>query len=123
MPGPDPDSFVLIDFGLWLPQPVGYDLGQLVGGDVQLGRCPASGLGATDEACLAAYVEGLAAEGLEVDTGVVRRAHALQLLLFVGLSSPPFEMLEAPPSPELEHLVAERAALATFSLDLVDATS
>ncbi len=43
MPGPDPDSFVLIDFGFWRPQPVGFDLGQLVAGDVQLGKSPASG--------------------------------------------------------------------------------
>ena len=123
MAGPDPDSFVLIDFGLWHPQAVGYDLGQLVGGDVQLGKQPAALLAQTDEACLSAYVEGMAAEGLEVDVDVVRRAHALQLLLFVGLTAVPFEQLEGPPSPELERLVAERAALATFSLDLVDATS
>jgi hypothetical protein len=122
MPGADPDSFVLIDFGLWHPQAVGYDLGQLVAGDVQLGRRPAALLAATDEACLTAYAEGLAAEGTDVDPAVVRRGHALQLLLFVGLSALPFEMLEAPPSTELERLVAERAALATFSLDLVDAS-
>ena len=123
MPGPDADSFVLIDFGLWLPQAVGHDLGQLVAGDVQLGKRPAALLAETDEACLAAYAEGLATEGLDLDLDAVRRAHALQLLLFVGLSAVPFEMLEAPPSDELDQLVAERALLAEFSLDLVDSTS
>lgn len=123
MAGPDPDSFVLIDFGLWYPQSVGHDLGQLIGGDVQLGNRSASLLAETEDACLPAYVRGLADEGLDVDLDVVRRAHAVQLLLYVGLSSVPFELLDGPPTPELEQLARERAALARFSLDLVDATS
>ena len=39
LPGPTPDGFTLIDFGFWMPNPIGYDLGQLLVGDVQLGRC------------------------------------------------------------------------------------
>ena len=38
LPGPTPDSFTLIDFGFWVPNPIGFDLGQLLVGDVQLGR-------------------------------------------------------------------------------------
>ncbi len=32
------DDFVLIDYGFWGPGPIGYDLSQLLVGDVQLGR-------------------------------------------------------------------------------------
>ena len=52
----------------------------------------------------------------------MRRAHALQLLIFTGLSTLPFEHFGEPPSDELIALSAERAALSRFSLDLLDAT-
>jgi hypothetical protein len=116
------DGFVLIDYGFWSSQPVGFDLAQLVVGDVQIGRRPASGLAATEEICLAAYVEGLHEEGVDVPEATVRRAHALQLLMFTGLSSLPFEHLDAEPTPALHVVAAERARIARFSLDLVDAT-
>lgn len=115
MAGPTKDDFVLIDFGLWLSKPVGFDLGQLVGGDVQLGRLPAIPLEELDERCVAAYAHGLADEGLQLDLDVVRRAHALHLFLFSGVS--------ALPEPDMpEHQVAARAALARLSLDLLDRT-
>jgi hypothetical protein len=121
----DPASpdFVLIDFGFWQPQPVGFDLSQLLVGDVQIGRRSTDDLRQRDEACLAAYVEGLRAEGSTVSDADVRRAHALQLLIFTGLSTLPMEHLEEAPTPELVRMSQERAAIARFSLDLVDATS
>ena len=42
---------------------VGFDLGQLLVGDVQIGRRPAATLPELEAACLPAYVEGLRAEG------------------------------------------------------------
>lgn len=117
---PDRDSFVLIDFGFWKPLPVAFDLGQLLLGEVQLGRRPAASLDETDAAIVPAYVEGLAAEGLVVDTVLVTRLHALQMLLFTGLSIMPFEHLDSPPSPELEQLAANRAEVATYCLDLAE---
>jgi hypothetical protein len=115
LPGRDPDEVVLIDFGFFLPNAVGFDLGQLVGGDVQLGRLPDLPLAELDERCVTAYVRGLAAEGCEVPLDVVRRAHALQLFLFSGISSLPDEGM--PPAQ-----VAARAALARQSIDLLDRT-
>ena len=53
----------------------------------------------------------------------MRRAHALQLLIFTGLSTLPFEHFGEPPSEALLALAAERAALSRFSLDLVAATA
>ena len=65
-----------------------------------------------DEACVAAYTRGLAEEGMHVDVADVRRAHALQLFIFVGVST----ALDA------DH-VADRSELVAFSLDLLDATA
>ena len=119
---PGHDGFVLIDYGFWSLQPVGFDLSQLIVGDVQIGRQPARHLGATEDVCLPAYVEGLQDEGMDVAESTVRRGHALQMLIFTGLSSLPLEHLDAEPTPALHAVAAEKAAIARFSLDLVDAT-
>jgi hypothetical protein len=119
----DPDSFTLIDFGFWLTLPIGYDLGQLLVGDVQIGRRSSSDLAERDEICLSAYLDGLRAEGIQIRAADLRRAHALQLLIFTGLSSLPFEHLDSQPTAELAALAADRAALSRYCLDLVEATS
>ncbi len=116
------DGFVLIDYGFMTLEPVGFDLAQLLVGDVQTGRLPASGLPAVEGAILPAYVEGLRAEGVETTEAEVRRAHALQLMVFTGLSTLPFELLGEEPTPELHAVAAERAEIARFALDLLDAT-
>ncbi|MFM6850581.1 MAG: phosphotransferase [Terrabacter sp.] len=124
------DDLVLIDFGFWSTQPVGFDLGQLLLGDVQIGRRPAAALDELEHACLAAYVEGLRDEGCAVTLDVVRRAHALQMLIFSGFSSFMLEgLLDAsgdggrnPAAPELLAQAAERARITEFVLDLVDET-
>jgi hypothetical protein len=118
-----PDAFVLIDFGFWKPLPIGFDLGQLLLGDIQIGRRPASDLAATDAPIVAAYVEGLGDEGHAPDPAQVARLHALQMTLFSGLSSMPFEHLQAAPSAALEQLAATRAAITTYCLDKIDATN
>ncbi len=117
------DDIVLIDYGFWSLQHVGFDLGQLLVGDVQMGRRPASTLPELEAACVPAYVAGLAAEGVSVDTATVARAHALHLLVFTGLSTP----LTGPPPPDadpdvLAHEAHERAAISRFCLDLVTST-
>lgn len=117
------DGFVLIDFGFWGRGPVGFDLTQLLIGEVQMGERAASELPALEAACLPAYVEGLAVEGVAVDLEVVRRAHALLMLLFTGLSAIPFELLDGQPTDEKVRVARERAAAARFMLDLADATA
>jgi hypothetical protein len=117
------EGFVLIDYGFWNLGPIGYDLSQLLVGDVQVGRRPADDLREVEETIVPAYVAGLRAEGCEVPESVVRRAHALQLMIFTGLSTLPFEHLHRPPTPELHALARERAAIARFSLDLLDETA
>lgn len=119
---PDREDVTLIDFGFFTALPVGFDLGQLLVGDVQIGRRTAHDLAARDAVCLAAYVDGLAAEGVEVDAATVRRAHALHLLLFSGLSALPFELLDAEPGEQVRAMAATRATIARYVLDLVEVT-
>ncbi|WP_182376592.1 phosphotransferase [Nocardioides sp. WS12] len=116
------DDFTMIDFGFFTALPVGFDLGQLLVGDVQIGLRPADDMAERDTASLTSYVDGLAAEGVDIDEQVVRRAHALQLLLFTGLSALPFELLGAEPTEQVRAMAATRAAIARYSLDLVDQT-
>ncbi|HPU40280.1 MAG TPA: hypothetical protein PLS63_11975 [Microthrixaceae bacterium] len=116
------DAFVLIDFGFWKPLPLGFDLGQLLLGDVQIGRRGAQDLDIVDARIVPAYVAGLNDEGHAVDPARVARLHALQMAVFTGLSSMPFEHLGSPPSPELERLAATRAAITTYCLGRVEAT-
>ncbi len=117
------DSFVLIDYGFFGPGPIGFDLAQLLVGDVQVGRRDADDLPTVDETIFAGYRAGLRAEECWIPDDVVRRAHALQLMLFTGLSTLPMEHLDQEPTPELCHLAAQRASIARFSLDLLHSTA
>jgi hypothetical protein len=121
--GAEEDGFVLIDFGFWGRGPVGFDLSQLLLGEVQTGERDADELPALEAACVDDYVRGLADEGLDLPVEVVRRSHALLMLEFSGLSAIPFELLDGPPSPEAVRIARERALAARFILDLVDATT
>lgn len=116
------NSFTLIDFGFWMPMPVGADLSQLLIGDVQIGKQRAGDLAARDDAQITAYVEGLRDEGCDIPEPVVRRAHALHMLMMSGLSALPVELLDQPPSPALEAQVSDRATIARFCLDRVATT-
>jgi len=117
----DSDGFVLIDYGFWGTQPTGFDLCQLLLGEVQLGRCSAAALPEMEAACLEAYVAGLRAEGCDLSERAVGWAHAVQMLEFAGLSAIPFELLDGEPTPEALRISRERAGAARFCLDLVDA--
>ncbi len=117
------DGFTLIDFGFWQELPIGFDLGQLLVGDVQLGLRSSEDLAERGEACLAAYREGLLAEGFEIDLAALRRAHALHLMIFTGLSTLPFELLGEEITPALGELAAGRASIARHCLDLLESTA
>jgi hypothetical protein len=123
VPREDPDSFVLIDFGFWCVAPLGFDLTQLLLGEVQMGERPASELPELEKVCMTAYLQGLADEGSDAAPEQVRRAHALLMLLFAGYSSFPIEHLDREPTPELIRVARERAASTEFVLDLVNETT
>ena len=127
-------GFTLIDFGFWRPQPVGFDLSQLLVGDIQIGRQDAADLPERAEACVRAYVAGLADEGLDVPVEQVRRSHAVSLMLFNGLPSLPIEMLQEEAALEaaggvtdefrsaLDHWARQRAGIARYALDVLART-
>ena len=124
------DDITLIDYGFWGRQCLGFDLGQLLVGDVQVGRRTADTLPELERAIVPAFVAGLHAEGVEVDGATVARAHALHLMVFTGLSTPlvvPPDPDAAPPDPAtaaaLSRDAHERAAISRFCLGLVEATS
>jgi hypothetical protein len=119
----DRPGFTLIDYGFWNPLPVGFDLAQLVVGDVQIGRRNPGELAELDELCMDAYVAGLRAEGCGIPAVDVRRAHALQMMIFTGLSTVPWEHLDSEPTPDLVRLASTRAAIARHCLEMLDATS
>jgi|tagenome__1003787_1003787.scaffolds.fasta_scaffold20895387_2 hypothetical protein len=123
MAGEQDDELVMIDFGFWGGAPVGFDLTQLLVGDVQIGKRSADGLAELDAAIVAAYVAGLRAEGSDITEDQVWRGHALCLLVMTGLSALPFDLFEAPITPETQRIAADRATLARYSLDLLEQTS
>ena len=119
---PSGAGFTLIDFGFWRPQPVGFDLSQLLVGDIQIGRRDAADLPELAEACLTAYADGLAAEGHEVEDAVLRRGHAVSLMLFNGLPSLPLEQLGEEPTAALHDWSLQRSRIARYALDVLERT-
>jgi hypothetical protein len=131
---PDDSGFTLIDFGFWRRQPIGFDLSQLLVGDIQIGRRDADDLPDLAEACLEAYAEGLEAEGLDVPDAVLRRGHAVSLMLFNGLPSLPLELLAEACGLEaqgeltdarleaMHHWSLQRSRIARYALDVLART-
>lgn len=127
-------GFTLIDFGFWRPQPVGFDLSQLLVGDIQIGRQDVGDLPERAAACIEAYAAGLADEGLHVPLAEVRRSHAVCLMLFNGLPSLPLEMLAEEAALEaaggvtddfragLDHWARQRSGIAAYALDVLTGT-
>ncbi len=116
-------SFVLIDFGFWCEAPLAFDLTQLLIGEIQTGERSASELAELEEVCLPAYHRGLSDEGQNISLGVLRRTHAVLMLLFFGLSAVPLEVLFDLPGPGSATVVRERAEAANFVLDLLGRTT
>jgi hypothetical protein len=121
--GAQDDDLVMIDFGFWGGAPVGFDLSQLLVGDIQIGRRGADDLAELDEAIVAAYVAGLRAEGCQIPEDQVRRGHALCLLIMTGLSTAPSDLFDGPIDARTMQIAADRATIARYALDLVEATS
>ncbi len=121
--GEHDDELVMIDFGFWGGAPVGFDLTQLLVGDIQIGKRGADDLAELDETIVAAYVAGLRAEGSEIPEEQVRRGHALCLLVMTGLSAVPFDLFDGPIDERTMRIAADRAKLARYALDLLESTA
>jgi hypothetical protein len=118
VPADDPDSFVAIDVSFQTPQAVGFDLGQLLVGLVHAGLMPAAALPGVHAVLVPAFVEGLAAGGLQATPGQVHLGYVASLVVRAGFTSLPFERLGEPATPTLAATFRERAALTRFIADL-----
>lgn len=118
VPMADPETFVVIDWGFGSPLAVGFDLGQLLVGLVQAGEADAADLAQVHEAILAAYVEGLAVEGMVVDQDVVRFGYVASLVIRSAFSALMPERLGEPDTPQLREAFRQRVLLTRFIVDL-----
>ncbi len=116
IPADDPETFVAIDVSFRTPEPLGFDLGQLLVGLVHAGEVPAAMLPAIAERILAAYVDGLAAEGITGIDDDVRDAFTTSVLLRSGFDSFLFELIGSD-DPADRHAFDERLALSRFLVD------
>jgi hypothetical protein len=115
-------SFAVIDWGRFGLACCGFDLGQLLSGWVNQGVMGGAELYRLGPLCLEAYCAGLADAGADVEEASVRRGHAASMAVFTGLSAIPTQKLAEQDSGALRALVAARADMARFVLDLLAAT-
>ncbi|QWZ07198.1 hypothetical protein KRR39_17195 [Nocardioides panacis] len=119
-PRAEPTTLVAVDFAFQCPLPLGHDLGQLLAGEVERGRMEPARLPALLRVVERAYVDGLAAEGLDVAAGTVRRGLVCSSLGPRTLPGAfPVEHLDGPDTEEHRAFLRRRAGLGRFALDLV----
>jgi hypothetical protein len=119
-PRAEPDTFVAIDWAFGCQLPLGFDLGQLLCGEIEQGRGDADGLPGLLEAIETGYVAGLADEGLDIDRDVVRRGLVLALATRNLPGMIPWEVTDGEGAdPGTEAFLQRRAALGRFAMDLV----
>jgi hypothetical protein len=114
VPADRPDEFVVIDWSMGGLAAAGDDLGQLLIGLAHAGLLTVDELPALHEVLVAAYRDGLAAEGLAVSEADVRYGFDGGLLLRSAFTALPLDRLGEPPSAELAALVEARAALTAY---------
>jgi hypothetical protein len=114
VPAGDEDTFVVIDWSLGGLAAAGDDLGQLLIGLAHAGLLGVGELPALHEVLVAAYRDGLAAEGLTVSEADVRYGFDGGLLLRSAFTALPLDRLGEPPSAGLAALTGARAALTAY---------
>lgn len=118
VPRSAPEQFVAIDVSFQCPLPIGFDLGQLLIGLAHTGHLPAAALPEIHDVLVPAFTVGMKENGLDADPGEVAYGYLGSLVARAGLTSLPFELLDAPPSDELTTLFHQRATLSRFLADL-----
>lgn len=118
VPRDSPKEFVAIDISFQRPHAIGFDLGQLLVGLAHAGMLAAGALPAIHDSLVPAFVEGMAAYGVDADPADVGYGYIGSLVARAALTSMPFEALGAPPSDELAALFRQRAELSRFLADL-----
>lgn len=117
-PADRPDTVLVIDWGFSTPQAVGFDLGQLLVGLAHAGQIQSVDLAVIHEAILPAYVEGLQAEGFDVDPAAVKYGYLGSLACRSALSSIPYDSIDESTDGSTLRLLTQRLELTRVLLDL-----
>ncbi len=119
-PRDEPGTYVAVDWSFRCQLPLGHDLGQLLTGEVERGRMEPARLPGLLAVVEPAYVDGLAAEGLDVSRATVRRGMVCSSLGPRSLPAAfPVEHLDGPEDDAHVAFLRRRAGLGRWVLDLV----
>src|SRR5882757_564089 len=118
VPAADPDTFVLIDWGMGGLAAAGDDLGQLLVGLAHADQLAISDLPNLREALITAHAEGLATEDWALDEASVRYGLDGGLVIRSAFTSLPYERLDEPITDELAEFFAARLRLTRYLVDL-----
>lgn len=113
-----PDELVVIDWAMSALSPAGEELGQLLLGGAHEGHLGVADLVALRDVVVAAYSGGLAAEGCDLPSELVRTAMDTTVTLRSAFSALPLERLAEPVTDELAALVAQRLELTRHLVDV-----
>ena len=115
---PGDGTVVAVDWAYCNVDSLASDLGQLLAGRFESGAADTGELDAIASAVFDGYREGLAAEGVEIEGDVLERAWATHLAIRSVFSALYVDHLPGFADEARAELVARRAALARFGLDL-----
>jgi hypothetical protein len=118
VPADAPDTLVAIDISWQFPEAIGFDLGQLLVGLAHTGELPAEKLPEVHDVLLSAYLDGLGAEGCDVDIDDVRYGFDAAMVIRSAFTSMPWDELNDPVTAELDASVASRAALTRYLVNV-----
>lgn len=118
IPASDPAQRVVIDWGFGTPLPIGFDLGQLLVGLAHEGGPNPSSLPRLAPLIESAYRAGLDAEGYSHSERDVHTGFIGGIAVRSALCAIPFEMLDAPATPELHDQMTDRLRLSRVMVDL-----
>lgn len=106
----DAGGTVAIDWAFFGRGRIGFDLSQLLLSDIELGRIGAGDLPTRRDASLDGYRAGLADGGVDITPDALRRAHAIQAAIAIGVAAVPLEHLDEP-ADTLDTLVREHVVM------------
>jgi hypothetical protein len=113
----DRGTIVAVDWAFTCQLPLGFDLGQLLVGEVERGRMQPELLPRLRDAVLPAYAEGLATEGLDVSVETVRRGMVTSLATRTLGGAFPLELTDGPVTDEHVAFLRRRAGLGRFVVE------
>ena len=113
------DEFVVIDWGFDCPQAVGFDLGQLLVGLAHAGELAPSTLPLIHRTIVAAFMEGLAADGMTVSEEEVLYGYLGSVMCRATFTALPLEMFNKTGDASTLAVFEQRVLLTRALVDLV----